>query len=414
MAELIDQDTRQWDRGKLHELFEPNTVTKILAIYLTQLPQQDQVFWCLNPASEFTIKTAYNALRVFNYPPHPLLQSKDWKDLWKLKIHARLKNLLWKMAWEILPTTSVLKSRFSLSSIDCYLCNNAIESLEHIFLYCDWVAQLWFAGPWPLNMSHMNNVYIADWVKMIINPKHGLGLEGEEAKDFQLYAAILCDQIWMTSNKARLEGIKTSPEMVARQVTKTYEKHKNAWRNQSTKSPKDSSWTPPPLNWIKLNFDVAIREDKASVAVVARDQRGKLIGAWTEQLEQTKPLLGEAKATWLAIKKAADEGFKRIILEGDALNVIEPLKNKAVIPHWRIKAVLEDILFLVKYFDNVSFSFIYRDSNIIAHLLAQWAALLNWCGAISISNLSPMLVKAFDRDGHRPSLDCIDFVSSYQ
>ena len=96
------------------------------------------------------------------------------------------------------------------------------------------------------------------------------------------------------------------------------------------------------------------------------------------------------------------------------MNVIEPLKNKAVIPHWRIKAVLEDILFLVKYFDNVSFSFIYRDSNIIAHLLAQWAALLNWCGPISISNLSPMLVKAFDRDGHRPSLDCIDFVSSYQ
>ena len=173
VAELIDQDTRQWDRGKLHELFEPNTVNKILAIHFTQLSQQDQVFWFLNPAGEFTVRTAYNALRVLNYPPHPLLQSKDWKELWKLKIHARLKNLLWKMAWEILPTTSILKSRFSLSLIDCYLCNNAIESLEHIFLHCDWVAQLWFASLWPLNMSHMHNVSIADWVKMIINPKHG-------------------------------------------------------------------------------------------------------------------------------------------------------------------------------------------------------------------------------------------------
>ena len=120
------------------------------------------------------------------------------------------------MAWEILPTTLVLNSKFSLSSIDCYLCNNAIESLEHIFLQCDLVAQIWFAGPWPLNMSHMHNVSIADWVKMIINPKHGLGLEGEEPKDFQLYATILCDQIWMTRNKARLEGIKTSLEKVVR------------------------------------------------------------------------------------------------------------------------------------------------------------------------------------------------------
>ena len=148
--------------------------------------------------------------------------------------------------------------------------------------------------------------------------------------------------------------------------------------------------------------------------MVARDQRGKLIGAWTEQLEQLQPLLGEAKAAWLAIKNAVEEGFKRIILEGDALNVIEPLKNKAVASHWRIKAVLEDILFLVKYFDNVSFSFIYRDGNVTAHLLAQWAALLNWSGPIPISNLSPMLVKVLDRDGHRPSLDCIASISLYQ
>ncbi|KAK7832800.1 putative ribonuclease h protein [Quercus suber] len=216
VAEMIDQDTRQWDRGKLHELFEPNTVTKIMAIHINQLSQQDQPFWCLNPASEFTVKSAYNALRVSNYPHESVLQSKDWKELWKLKVHPRLKNSLWKMAWEILPTTSVLNSRFSLSSLNCYLCNNAVESLEHIFLHCDWVAQMWFTGPWPLNMSHMHNVSIIDWVKMIINPKLGLCLEGEEAKDFQLYAAILCDQIWLTRNKARMKGIKNNPEQVVR------------------------------------------------------------------------------------------------------------------------------------------------------------------------------------------------------
>ncbi|KAK9988077.1 hypothetical protein SO802_028316 [Lithocarpus litseifolius] len=129
-------------------------------------------------------------------------------------------------------------------------------------------------------------------------------------------------------------------------------------------------------------------------------------------VEFNRALLGEAKAAWLAIKKAAEEGFKRIILEGDALNVIEPLKNKAVVSHWRIKAVLEDILFPVKSFDNVSFSFICRDGNVTAHLLAQWAALLNWSGPVPISSLSPMLAKALVRDGHRHSLDCISFGSS--
>ena len=46
--------------------------------------------------------------------------------------------------------------------------------------------------------------------------------------------------------------------------------------NQLKKPPKDSAWTPSPLNWIKLNFDTVIREDKFSVAVVVRDQRGSL------------------------------------------------------------------------------------------------------------------------------------------
>lgn len=36
-----------------------------------------------------------------------------------------------------------------------------------------------------------------------------------------------------------------------------------------------------------------------------------------------RALLKEAKVAWSAIKKVADKGFKRIIVEGDALNVIE-------------------------------------------------------------------------------------------
>ena len=82
-----------------------------------------------------------------------------------------------------------------------------------------------------------------------------------------------------------------------------------------------------------MNFDAVIREGKSLVAMVARDQRGNLVAAWTEQLDQTESLLEEAKVAWLAIKKAVDEGFKRTILEGDALNVIEPLRNKVVVSH---------------------------------------------------------------------------------
>jgi len=51
--------------------------------------------------------------------------------------------------------------------------------------------------------------------------------------------------------------------------------------------------------------------------------------AWAKQLDPGNSLLGEAKATWCA----AMRGYSNIILEGDALNVIEPLKNVDFVPH---------------------------------------------------------------------------------
>ena len=85
---------------------------------------------------------------------------------------------------------------------------------------------------------------------------------------------------------------------------------------------------PPPPSWIKLNFDAAIREGKTYMAVIGRDQEGNLVAAWAEQLCPGSPLSGEANAALSAIQRAADAGFKNVVIEGDAWNVIEPEKSR--------------------------------------------------------------------------------------
>ena len=72
--------------------------------------------------------------------------------------------------------------------------------------------------------------------------------------------------------------------------------------------------------------------------------------------------------------------------------------------------MVEDILYLAKCFDNVNFSFVCREGNEAAHLLAGWAALLNWNGPVPSSNLSPLICQVLDRDGHWPNLDCISLL----
>ena len=86
----------------------------------------------------------------------------------------------------------------------------------------------------------------------------------------------------------------------------------------------------------------------------------------------SSPLVGEARAAWSAIRLAiaASEGYENIILEGDAWNVIEPIRNADVDPRWSIKTLYDDILYFVKYFTNVKFSFVCREDNISAHFVA--------------------------------------------
>ena len=128
-------------------------MNNILNIHLTQQFQHDQVFWSLSANEEYLVKSAYVALRITNSTNHPNLQNKDWKNLWKLKLNATLKSLLWKMVWNILPTCSILNNKFVLSFVNCYFCNNVIECIEHLFIQCDWAAQIWLMSPWLINLD---------------------------------------------------------------------------------------------------------------------------------------------------------------------------------------------------------------------------------------------------------------------
>ena len=103
------------------------------------------------------------------------------------------------------------------------------------------------------------------------------GLNEESVKDFQLYATILCDHLWMARNKARVEGSKSNPTNLSRQIFSVFMEHKEAWKEQNERSSKDVVWSPPPRSWINLNFDAIICEEKTTVAVVGRDTTSNLL-----------------------------------------------------------------------------------------------------------------------------------------
>lgn len=80
---------------------------------------------------------------------HPYVED-TWKRLWSLNIHERLKLLLWKLAWDILPIRDKVAERLEGSGEEGTLyglCNCVVETSQHIPLDCLFARILWHHSP---------------------------------------------------------------------------------------------------------------------------------------------------------------------------------------------------------------------------------------------------------------------------
>lgn len=114
VRDLIDEDTRRWDRGKLQTLFAPSTQQEILAVPLDNLTSKDELIWKENVSQKFTVKSAYGvALGLLNKSPfeHSQAQSDGslWKKIWKLNVPPKVQTLMWRACSNILPTRDNLQ-----------------------------------------------------------------------------------------------------------------------------------------------------------------------------------------------------------------------------------------------------------------------------------------------------------------
>ena len=66
---------------------------------------------------------------------------------------------------------------------------------------------------------------------------------------------------------------------------------------------------------------------------------------WSQM--EIDPIWVEAKAALLSVSSTHFLGLNNIIFEGDALNVIEPIRNSSIKPHWAISSIIVDITFLL-------------------------------------------------------------------
>lgn len=129
----------KWNLSLLTEPFDLATIQAILKIRLTPSSAVDRPLWTPKKKGYFTVKSTYRLLATSQENVDSPLSCADWNKLWNLKVHCRLKLLLWKIVWNILPTGSRIHQCLpddSSRQSSCLLCTEENESITHLLLTC--------------------------------------------------------------------------------------------------------------------------------------------------------------------------------------------------------------------------------------------------------------------------------------
>jgi hypothetical protein len=329
-----------WNFPLLISLFTSSSVLEIMKIHINPSPTSS-FLWTPSSDGNFSTKSAHKLIsKDRTSTAISPLATHSWKSLWKLNLNARLILFLWKIAWDILPTKARLKVIFPIPPLESYcpLCNSEEDSLSHLFFRCIFARVAWRNSFWPLNSLAQSSLSLLDWIKGIINPFSSLGIPLADSHLFQIFAAVLCDLLWFSKNKAYHEGVIPDINSLANSIRKTTLQHAAAWLSPSPVV--QERWSPPPAGSFKVNFDTAIPEQFSVQAAVCRDSQGLILKA----LSQISPLceanFGEALAAQLAASLAVSMDLQSFSLEGDSATVIAALKSPALSQDWQINLVI--------------------------------------------------------------------------
>lgn len=113
--------------------FDNISVKAILKIIIPSSPCQDKLYWVKEHIGTFSVKSAY---KINQEHKTVINHGVNWSELWKLKMHERLKILIWWIGSNTIQTKHYLEVRLGSSDRLCPLCNEDVETNSHLFFHC--------------------------------------------------------------------------------------------------------------------------------------------------------------------------------------------------------------------------------------------------------------------------------------
>ncbi|KAK9028151.1 hypothetical protein V6N11_067963 [Hibiscus sabdariffa] len=301
----------------------------------------DAIIWRYDCSGCYSMKSGYRLLAhvansrigvssTFNVDKVKRLYSA----LWSLAIPSKIKVMFWRFIKNYLPTNVNLYNKRIHLATNWILCAGEAETVDHI-LFC--------LSP-PLDKKRMVLLVVSIW------------------------------GIWSyRNNKIHNQVSQSAMDLVRFISSYVGELTSIADNAASLCSASRLHWLPPRDDAIKVNFDACFssRYRTSFFGVVARNYRGSIMAIGTiPHRFVPSPEMAEAYACIDAILLARDAGFRSVIIEGDALTVINKANcrkdDRSV-----LRSLVMQIHGMQAFFISFTFSHAVRTCNTVAHLLAR-------------------------------------------
>lgn len=235
-------------------------------------------------------------------------------------------------------------TRMDISKPWCVLCNQEVEYASHLFFKCPAAKALWFAACWGFRSEDVQLTQPCDVIKLILEPPETI-CQAHDLWLVSLRMALTLEEIWCIRNAVIHQK---GPTDLQASIGGIGEKFKECIRvfshpQNSLIVQLESHWSLPLPKFIKLNMDAAIDQNTSALAVVARNEQGAVLMAWSKTIPKRSPIAAEAKAILWALHLAKGENWRKIIVESDSKICIDAILDHTACHQWAISSLVSDI-----------------------------------------------------------------------
>ena len=240
-----------------------------------------------------------------------------------MKAPQKLLIFLWLCSHNSIPVREVLGSRGFTIDQSCPLCNNHVETIDHLLRECHASVSFWNQLGVPSKAIQSFGLPLLDWLH--INSTCGFTLRHLQIPWKTLFIFGLWT-LWLNRNSVAFQGRQSNPSIAKICIAKTAEFHFliQGADAQNKKIQHPVSWTKLDLGWFKLNTNasVLLSLNCACGGGLIRDSYGSWIRGFSRLIGASNCLLAELWALRDGITMAKNLNIAKLVINVNAAEVI--------------------------------------------------------------------------------------------